>query len=139
MKKRKFNGEPPNLPPATKKRKRMLRVFDNPWKAAKGEGHIKLVDVVDECLEESGPSLTQKPVYNMTCSAASTGDFAWNSTMEKVIHNFRGKLEFANPMSQLSQVSKSPEGRNFLKPHPLGFHNSSLNETLVSLDSQRET
>jgi len=129
---------PPNAVPSTKiKKRRSVKVFDNPWKVAKGVGQIKLVDVIyDEEWEESA---NQNPSNrsNSSCNASSPGRFARSSSSKKPITSFRNKLELAYPMSQheVEWLSKRPGGGTDLKPCFVGDYKNSLNETLVSVDS----
>jgi len=122
-------------PPAAKKRKLKLKVYDNPWKAAKGEGKVKYVDIKRKGKETIPPS-SQKPGCAGLCSV-SPRCLAVNHSSKKTKIS---KLELVNLVSsqpsQSDEVSKSPiQGIDI----DLAKRENSHSETLVSLDSNKSS
>jgi len=134
MKKRKWIEESPaTITCAPKKQKMEVKVYENPWKAAKGEGKIKYVDVIHEHLK---PALFQKPGGTSPCFTSSS-ELSGDRTYKKGIPSFKrkNKLESSHSSSQQSQGcnKNSRAAADFVKP--LLSNKNSLNETLVSTDS----
>jgi len=122
---------------APKKQKREVKVYENPWKAAKGEGEIKYVDIIQEHLK---PVSFQKPGGSSPCFTSSS-ELSGDRTFKQVTTSFgkKSKLELSYSLSsQQSQGNKnSRAGADFVKP--LLSNKNSLDWTLVSTDSQNET
>jgi len=109
-----------NDPLTTKKRRLKIKVYDNPWKAAKGEGETKYITILQDS-EESVLSSSQKLCSSGQCSISPT----WLEVNQLSKKTGVSKLELVNLQS------KSPvESVDFMK------RKNTENVTLVSLDSQ---